>query len=222
MKYLLLILISSICFAKSHIVAFQIDTGTDISHVHEIRDYVNIANWEKDDYVDVNGHGTHVAGILLKNVCPQVELISCKYYEGKTDSSDKKLLNCFKTALKIRPDIINFSGGGPGYDQNEFNIIKQLSDAGIKIIVAAGNNGQDLSLKENEYYPAKYKGIKNLIVVGNEGAKNSNYGILGMIWRKGNYIYSTLPNGEWGYKSGTSMSTAIYSNELLQKICEEK
>ena len=217
MKFLIFLFISSLALAGPSIL--EIDTGTDLSHL-EIRNHVNIANWEKEDYIDTNYHGTHIAGILLKDTCEKTELISCKYYYG--DGKEiQNTINCFKLALKLKPNVINYSSGGPQNSDEEYHIIKQLSDIGIKIVVAAGNEGLNLSKPQNNYYPAKYRGIKNLIVVGNLNNKSSNYGLPDMIFENGTLIYSFFPNGRYGIMTGTSQSAAKYSNKLLKDLCNE-
>ena len=222
-----LLIISTTCWAKNKpITVFVPDTGVDISHVTEIRNHINIANWTKEDYVDLNGHGTHVAGIVLKDTCPEIELISCKYYTDSITEMMKKSnltrsIECFKKALTQHIDIINYSSGGDSFSQEEFDILKKLSDKGIKIVVAAGNNGEDLKI--SDYYPAKYK-LTNIIVVGNLNVNknvfySSNFNLPGMVWEIGVDVFSTLPNSNYGSMSGTSMAAAIHTNKMLKEKC---
>lgn len=202
----------------------------DISHL-EIRNHINIANWNKEDYIDINGHGTHIAGIILDHVCDEVELISCKFYSPANDfptseeyqKSLRKGLECFKQATKLKVDLVNYSAGGQQRSDDEYNVIRDITKTGIKVIVAAGNNGYDLGREENGYYPAKYN-LKNLIVVGNL-EKNfrrnitSNYGLKGMVWEVGTKVLSTAPKNSIGYMTGTSQATAVHTNKLLREMC---
>lgn len=207
MKFLLLlILISSICFATD-IKVLEIDTN--------------------DGNVDNNGHGLHIAGILMRDVCPDVKLITCKYFDTNNTNEQifKDELTCFNKALLINPYIINFSSGGSYYSQKEYDILKKLSDQGVIIVVAAGNYNLDLSLPENNYYPAKYK-IKNLIPVGNltkYGTKNisSNYGLNNMVWEIGTNVLSNYLNGSYIMMTGTSQSAGARTNRLLKQKCLE-
>jgi subtilisin family serine protease len=187
-----------------------------------------MGNWEKEDYLDISpsGHGTHVAGIILDHVCDQIELVSCKFYDAFDDTKDanmKRGIECFKRALKEHITIINYSAGGRESNKEEYEILKKISDAGIKIVTAAGNNGQDLSTFD--YFPAKYN-LPNLIVVGNlekNGKRNltSNYGLKGMVWEVGTKVWSTLPDNSGGFMSGTSQATARYTNKLLRQMCKD-
>lgn len=221
---ILLLGISTISNAKP-IKVLEIDTGIDISHL-EIRNHINIANWTKEDFIDTNGHGTHIAGLILDNVCDKVEIISCKFYNGYEKDGNEilnKEIACFKMALKQHVNIINFSGGGGKESPEELKVLKQLSELGIKIVVAAGNNGQDLSDPVYNYYPAKYS-LQNIIVVGNleQNKKrniSSNYGLDNMVWEIGTKVLSTLPASSFGYMTGTSQSTARRTNRILRKMC---
>jgi len=205
---LLLILLSVPSFAKDIIVA-EIDTGVA----------------EQDN----NGHGTHIAGIIMKHVCPEVKLLSCVYYsKANTDKENvASEINCFKSVLKLNPNIVNYSSGGSGNNKEEYEIIKKLSDKGIKIVVAAGNDGQDLSNVQSKYnyYPAQYN-IKNLIPVGNlkeDGTRNpsSNYGLKNMVWEVGTNIISNYLNYTYVKMSGTSQAAAARTNRLLKEMCNE-
>lgn len=203
-----------------------VDTGVDLSHL-EIKKHVKDSpgyNYEDSMY-----HGTHIAGLILKDVCNQVIMQSCRYVEKripdyKESEAIKDSVKCFQLALKKHFDLINYSSGGIEPSIEEYVVLKEISDLGTKIVVAAGNNGMDLSQKGNDYFPAKYH-IVNLIPIGNllkDGRRNitSNYGLYNMKWMQGTEIYSTFPNNLFGYMSGTSQAAANYSNMLLKQMCE--
>lgn len=211
-SFVLLICIKGQCQIK----VLVIDKGIELSH-QEIKNHVAPQNWAVKDYNSNQheGHGTHVAGIILKNTCKEVELLSCTY---ENDFDD-----CLRFALTLKLDVINISAGGSDSYDGEFKLLKQLSEKNVKIIVAAGNDGLNLLFPGNDYYPAKYE-IKNIIPVGSlnyrgEIAKTSNYGLLNEVWEIGVSIYSTLPNKEFGYKSGTSQAAATHTNKILLDIC---
>lgn len=216
MKISLFILLFSSLVCAKDIVIMSIDTGTDLSHSFIKEHSININD---DDYKDFNGHGTHVAGSILKNTCSQVKFISCRYYYENWEKPLKNSLDCLKHAIDLKVDYVNFSSGGHGQNLIEKQLIETLIQNGTKVIVAAGNEHQ----YRGEYYPANYR-IPGLIVVGNlkskgEKHKLSNYGYEGMVWEIGTKIESTLPNGQFGIMTGTSMATAVHTNKLLRQEC---
>lgn len=219
---LIVCLISHYCHAKVRVL--EIDTGVSKGFHQEIDTHLAKHVLNELDYTDSNGHGTHVAGIILKDVCSEIELESCSYFDFfSPKGNDIEYIKCLRNAILEKPDFINISSGGPGYDQEEYGLLNILSNLNIKIIVAAGNDSKDLSIAGNDYYPAKYK-IANLIPVGNLNpfkVKNSssNYGLPNEVWEIGTEIRSTLNNGKYGYMSGTSMSAAAYTNKLLKEKC---
>jgi subtilisin family serine protease len=193
-----------------------IDKGIELSH-SEIKSHVNQKNWSAAAYNSKYPHGTHIAGLILKNTCKEIELQSCIY---ETDFN-----KCLQFAIKINPNVINISAGGPGSYDEEFKLLKQLSDNNVKIVVAAGNDHKNLLFPGNEYYPAKYE-LKNIIPVGSldyrgEIAKSSNYGLPNEVWEIGTSVLSTLPNKKWGYMSGTSQATGIRTNRILLEMCKK-
>lgn len=214
-----LLILTQTAFCKT-ITVLEIDTGVDISH-QEIRNHVNIANWEKEDYIDTHGHGTHVAGIILKDTCKEVELISCKYYVVNQNSFNNSI-NCFKLAINHFYNFINYSSGGHELNQIEVDTLKLINPK-TKIVVAAGND--NANLKYYPYYPASYN-LPNMVVVGNlDGtykAASSNFGLPRMVWEQGTGIVSTLPGNRFGRMTGTSQATARHTNMLLKETCETK
>lgn len=212
---------------KSHadqkIHLFIIDTGIDAYSHEEIRSHIPRIIDDPLDWFDGNAHGTHIAGIALKGTCPEVELQSCSWFKLNSKGSWDEYLNCIRIAGSLKPDVINISSSGQNYDAEEFEILKQLSNGGTKIVVAAGNNGKNLLYYS--IYPASYK-IKNLIVVGNienDGQRSitSNYGLPNEVYMPGVKVISTWPGGKWGEMTGTSQSTAKYSNKLLLEKCTQ-
>lgn len=222
MKVLIVIsAFTSILQAKT-INVLSIDTGVDLSHP-EIRSHINMGEWSKPEYQDTNDHGTHIAGLILRDTCPEVELTSCKYfYEKNSDLQNmENVIKCFKFALLKHFDVINFSSGGYIFNKDEFEAIKQIKHT--ILVMAAGNNNKDLSIYH--YYPASYD-LKNIVPVGNLNgiykAPTSNYGLKNMVWEKGTHVLSTFPGGRYGYMTGTSQSAAIRTNRILRGLCEKK
>lgn len=177
---------------------------------------------------DEHGHGTHIAGLIAKyaenaNYC----LIIYKYYRqdfnGQTNLDNS--LAAFKEAVNQRVDIINYSGGGIYRSNEECNVIKSALDIGIKVNAAAGNEGLDINFFH--FYPAMCDERINIVGgINNYGKRMrmSNYsdgfGVT-IHDEQGQNQYSLLPGGEYGYMSGTSQATAIFTGKLVKQMSLE-
>jgi thermitase len=167
---------------------------------------------------DFHGHGTHVAGII-HNVAPEVSFMVLKYFDPLS-VSENNLTNTVKAidyAVANGAQIINYSGGGFGKNPLEEAAIKRAKDKNILFVAAAGNDTTDSD--RQGFYPASYD-FSNIISVASltqdsELVKSSNFGIHTVdIAAPGKDIYSTLPNGRYGYMTGTSQATAFVTGVL--------
>ena len=115
---------------------------------------------EFDSPQGLSGHGTHVAGIAtgrqvtadsgetISGVAPGAYLMVYKALWGQDgEGSDIELLSAIEDAVKDGADVINNSwGGGNGLNPiNSFynNIFHELEAAGVVLVTAAGNEGED-------------------------------------------------------------------------------
>lgn len=105
---------------------------------------------------------------------------------------------------------MNLSWGTPTDAATLRSLIVQASAAGMVIIAAAGNDGD-----QTVHYPAGYPQV---ISVGatdenDQKASFSNYGSTVSLMAPGTNMYSTLPEGNntYGNKNGTSMATPLVS-----------
>lgn len=208
------------CSHAKDIKVMVIDTGVFVHR--DISPYVSGGTLE--DWQDSYGHGTHVAGIIVKDTCKAVKLISCKFSDGR-DGDGNLYLGCLQKALKEKVDIINFSGGGIGPYKEEYELFKQLNDKGIIIITSAGNRNKNLGSPCFGFFPACYF-LNNMVIVGNitskhERQEDSDYGLPGMIWEVGTRVYSTTINNKYKYMTGTSMAAAVHTNRILKNLCKE-
>lgn len=228
-KLLLLITLFSFqCIASDAIRVMVIDTGVDLSHP-EIRSHIK-ENTNTDDYIDIIGHGTAMSSLVLKDTCPEVELVSCRYYDPSLKDLIQRSNNCFQRALIENIQYINYSSYGKNSNEQERNILTKLSDKGVIITVSAGNDGRNLInplTKECERsYPSCYL-LKNVYIVQNID-ENGN------LVESSNYINHPNTRSEMGLNvpvlapnngttqtTGTSPATAKYMNRLLLQRCKE-
>lgn len=176
-----------------------------------------------NDLTDKHGHGTHIAGIIgaeggngigISGMSPKVSMMILRYYDPKSNESNN-LVNTVKAiqyAVKMGANIINYSGGGLAPSPEERAAIEEANRRGILFVAAAGNERSNSDLKK--YYPADY-GLPNIVSVtavdrGQNVLPTSNWGTETVsIAAPGNNIYSTLPNNQYGYMTGTSQATAF-------------
>lgn len=217
------------------IVVAVIDTGVDPDHA-SLKDNICRHNGEYGfDFVtnkknpgDAHGHGSHVAGILgastrdaasgTSGVAPNICIMAIRYYSEKA-SGAQNLMNTVKAinyAVDHGAHVINYSGGGAEFSAAELRAIQRAEAKGVVFVSAAGNEYQDIDKPGNAYYPAAY-GLSNIISVAGTNQKNqllpsSNWGKQHVhVAAPGEYIYSTLNKGRYGYLTGTSQATAFVS-----------
>lgn len=175
------------------------------------------------DYIE---HGTHVAGSIVEHSGDAYYCILIfKAFARKATGVENTFREYegIKEAIKQGADIVNISAGGPDFNISEYKIIE--NNPQVTFVVAAGNESSNIDLFENFYYPASY-GLPNIVSVGNidyQGKRvpSSNYGTTVKAWEIGLNVYSTLPGDRMGYKTGTSMSTAIHTGKLVDKMSKE-
>ncbi len=174
-------------------------------------------------------HGTHCAGIIaadhnkigvmgiLGNTNVKIMVLPI-YSDNMLKEED--LIEAIKYADNMGAEICNISAIFVDEKREISNVI-QCSN--MYFVVSAGNfqnkiiNGLDLD--ENKRFPACCD-CYNVITVGSINEKEdisrfSNYSKKYVdIVASGEYIYNTVPNDKYEYKSGTSMSTAIVTGIL--------
>ena len=231
---------------SKNVIVAVIDTGIDATHP-DLKNNLwkapssdkhvgsgNVYGW---DFVtkspnprDFHGHGTHIAGIIgaianpktgTAGVAQNVQIMAVRYYD-ETAPGKVNLANTIK-ALNYAVDngakIINYSGGGPEFSQEEFEAMKKAESRGVLIVAAAGNDHRNTDQEANYYYPAAYqqKGLKNIISVASidpDGKilPSSNWGAKSVdVAAPGEGILSTTPGSQYGKMTGTSQATAFVS-----------
>ncbi len=195
-----------------------IDTGVDYTHTflsgridyENGYDYVNA----DDDPMDDHGHGTHVAGIICDSTLANVKIIPFKSMDSSGSGTLSDMITAVKQAKAVGADIINMSIGGTDSNQAAKNatqsIFDELVEDGIIVVAAAGNLATDA--KNN--YPANIESVVTVSACASDGtfaSSYSNYGSLIDLCAPGTKIYSTVLNGAYGYKSGTSMACPFVS-----------
>lgn len=187
-----------------------IDTGVDSEHLFlKDRMLSGYNAYDKNtDTKDVNGHGTHVSGIIVDNTGENVKIMPVKSMQDDGNGTDLAIKLGIEYAVKNGADVINMSLGGACSDENcqLRSAVSAAVKSGVTVVVAAGNDAVDT---EN-VCPA---GIKECITVAsatesfNSASTFSNFGEAVDLSAPGENIISCKPGGDYVAASGTSMAT---------------
>lgn len=161
---------------------------------------------------DVDGHGTHVAGIIgarnnavgIVGVAPDCSLIPIKVLGDDGTGDFNSIVSGINKAIELGVDVINMSLGSPAGSPALADAVKRAYRAGIAVICAAGNSGtQSLD------FPARYPQTISVGAIdkNNLRASFSQMGSTLDFVAPGVDILSTYPGNRYMVMSGTSMAT---------------
>jgi subtilisin family serine protease len=188
--------------------AYIIDTGIRYDHV----EFGGRASFGFDAFggngLDGNGHGTHVAGTVGGNtygVAKNVSLIAVRVLDNSGSGSTTGVVAGMDwvAANHVKPAVANMSLGG-GASTAIDDAVANMYDAGVPVIVAAGNGNragrQDDACK---YSPARAPKAYTIGATTSTDAKASysNYGNCVDLFAPGSSITSA-----W-YTSSTAINT---------------
>ncbi len=153
-------------------------------------DDVNGVNLVKPDagLIDDNGHGTHVAGTIaasgtngegLVGVAWGCRIMGIKAADEKGRFATARIIQGLEYAVRHGARIVNASFAGTSFSQAEYDAFAAANAAGVLVICAAGNEGQNNDTIP--HFPASYR-LPNLISVAAVNrygglAEFSNYGV---------------------------------------------
>ena len=171
------------------------------------------------DPMDDNGHGTHCAGTIgalgnnglgVAGVSWQVSLMPLKFLGPGGSGPISAAILALEYAKGMGAQITSNSWGGGDFSQTLLDTINAAGDAGVLFVAAAGNQSANLDL--DPHYPAGYDAPSIVSVAATDDhdrlASFSNFGPNRVdLAAPGARILSTLPDGEYGVLSGTSMAT---------------
>lgn len=211
------------------VVVALIDTGVDTTHPDLADKIIGGYNFTSDDggnkeiYTDYNGHGTHVAGIIVAEnnemgvlgVAPNCKLLILKILNRFGEGSYNELISALQYIKKWRGkngekvQVINFSLGGSTHKDELYKIIKELHMSGIVIVAAAGNEGDGNSTTDEISFPGFYKETLSIGSINQQLAPSifSDSHLNIDFVAPGEGILSTHLNGEYVELNGTSMAT---------------
>lgn len=171
-------------------------------------------------------HGTYISGIIASGALHHVQIMMLKVFNNIREARDAYEAEAIRYAADHGASIINLSVG------KTFSLQKDRVDEAVKyamskdvlIVHSAGNNGVDLDVDSNKFFPSPsylQGGIADAwLTVGASGFRDdstlmasfSNYGKNKVdVFAPGVRITSLAPHGRTATWDGTSQSAAVVS-----------
>lgn len=192
-----------------------LDTG--ISSTHPEFDFQKIQRFNiLGDAIaeDTNGHGSHVAGILVAQgkkvigVAPNSNLLAIKIAEDIDSWTIENVITGIDLAMQKKADIISISGEFNKKTPNLEALRQKVTDAvqmGITIVASAGNNFNSFPI---DNFPAAFDECISVGSIKEDGlrADSSTHSTKLDIVAPGDLIFSAWKEKEYMIDSGTSMA----------------
>jgi thermitase len=193
-----------------------LDTGVDGGHPDVGGNISLRANFTNVPDGDIDGHGTHVAGIAsaitnngigIAGVGYTSHIMSGKVLDDNGSGYYSWIANGIMWAADNGASVINMSLGGSSGSTALQQAIQYAWSKGSIVVAAAGNSGS-----QRAFYPAYYTPAIAVAATdqNDKKASFSNYGSWVDVAAPGVSILSSY-QGNYAYLSGTSMATPFVS-----------
>lgn len=209
-----------------------IDSGYDRNH-EDLPKGTNITG-EYDSgtgwwYTDENHHGTHVAGTIAAlnnsgvgvvgvNPNNKLKLHIVKVFGADGWAYSSSLSAAANKCKAAGANVVSMSLGGPSYSSSENTTFNNLAKAGIMLIAAAGNDGDDPDPAKQTAisYPAGYASVISVGAVdeSKNWAKFSQYNSKVELAGPGVNVLSTVPMGQGSESSLTVGGTSYVAGGM--------
>lgn len=190
-----------------------VDSGAHMNH-RDLRGKLAVGwDFRNDNATieDLNGHGTHVAGIAgartsnrtgVAGGCPNCRLVIAKAMDKNLYGYDNDISEAIIWSSKKGAKVINLSLGGQAKSAVLQNSIKYAVRRGAVVVAAGGNYGNNRAV-----YPAAYPGVVGVSHTDryNRRVFDASYGDWIDLAAPGYDILSTVPGG-YRYMNGSSMA----------------
>ena len=198
-----------------------IDTGVDYNHpdlAGNVKGGASFVDYTSN-YMDDNGHGTHVAGIIAAvdnevgviGVAPKIELYALKALDSEGSGYVSDVVAAIDWAVENGMQIVSMSLGA----NNDYKSLRQACDAayasGVLLVAAAGNDASRFTVIfgiDTIDYPARYDSVVAVGAINQEDERPSwsSTGPELELAAPGVDIYSTYWDNTYAALSGTSMA----------------
>lgn len=208
--------------------AWVLDTGLDTDHPDLNVDIARSKSFicSESSVEDMNGHGTHVAGIIaakdnslgVVGVAPGNLLVGLKVMNAEGEGTMSDLLEGLDYVYQNagEGDVVNMSLSGEADTFLDNMVNKISSEKHIYFVMAAGNESDDANKSSPQRLNNAY--VYTISAMDNSGvfAEFSNYGTCVDYCAPGVEILSTYLNGQYAILTGTSMAAPHFTGMLLQ------
>ncbi|MGN1316611.1 MAG: leucine-rich repeat protein [Acutalibacteraceae bacterium] len=194
---------------EQEITVAVIDTGVEADH-ELLAGRVEPTGFDSIDGVscaDQEGHGTHVAGIIVANTLDNVTVKPYRVLDENGEGTDAQVVLGIEAAIADGVDVINMSLGRRGESELMEEAIKKANDAGIIVVVAAGNEG--FCMDAIPCTPACCENVITVTACDKNFTTNmpfSNFGSMCETGAIGDSVKSSYLNNTYVCMSGTSMA----------------
>lgn len=194
-----------------------IDTGIDIHHPDLKDKIVPGYNAVKpgEPVLDTRGHGTHCAGIAAAAVHNGEGVVGVG---GNVSLMPVKVIDAGTTDAVIADGVIWAADHGAHVASMSIGLYRRSPvferalqyalDKGVTLVASAGNNSAQNHPTDNPHLPSTHPGVIEVAATdaNDQKAAFSNWGDTVSVAAPGVKVLSTLPGGQYGLKSGTSMA----------------
>lgn len=194
----------------------------------DIKDSPGYGDAHTKHFVEEESHGTHVSGIIaatrangkgMDGVANHVKIMAVRAVPDG-DEYDKDIALGIRYAVDNGAKVINASFGKSFSPHKKwvFDAIKYAAKKDVLIVNAAGNSGKDIDQHKtfpNDAPDLIHEVADNFITIGAMSsnydkklvASFTNYGKNNVdVFAPGVKIYSSIPEGKYSHKNGTSMA----------------
>lgn len=212
-----------------------LDTG--ISYPHP--DLNLNSDWFKDvsdsasGIKDINGHGTHCAGIIkasnngfgITGIAYDADVYVCKIRNDDIGDDFSYLIKGIEWAISRKCDIVSISNGRPVADAKLEAAIEKAALQNILVVCAAGNKTPGYP-DDHIYYPARFSKTLSVGGVDESRAPLQDSLLTGEtgIFAPGHKIFSTYKDTGYEKLSGSSQATPFIAGvgALLLEYAKNK
>ena len=213
-----------------------LDTGISLPHKDlniEKKNCINVSSEESGNIKDLDGHGTHCAGIIkasnngfgVTGVAYDCDLYFGKITSDKFGDSFTRLEKGLEWAIRKKVDLVSISFGRHIDKINIQTIFQKVVKNNIIPVCAGGNMIDSVTEEDDILYPAKYDECISVGAIGRD--KKPTLGTLISsalnIGAPGTEIKSTTLNNGYEVRSGTSQAAPYVCGviALVLQYCKE-